>query len=102
MAGWRVDYCFRDTDNMVSVKDENFFLTSGNYRVSINAKVISLLAIPSKLSRCFLLDRVRIKQLKKKTPHYNPSCSKKKDSILSISGHGDSLFIFFIILFDLC
>lgn len=93
MNGWRLDYCCQDTDAMVSAKDKNFPLICGNHRVSINANVIfSLLAMPPKPKDVFSLTELESNSQKKNNTitHHVP----ERDSILSISGHGDHFFLF--------
>lgn len=76
---------------MASVKGKSFSLTCSNHRVSVSTNMIfSVLVMSSKVSRHFLLDRIRIKLLFLK--NCNSTDFRKKDSVLSINGHGHFSF----------
>jgi len=71
-----IDYCWKETQNdMATINDKISTLACSNHRVCMSTKVtFSVLAVSSNVSRCFLLDRIRIKPFFKRTSiHRVPS-----------------------------
>lgn len=60
-----IDYCWKEVQNdVVTINNKILTLTRSNHRVCLSTKVMfSVFALSPKVSRCFLLDRIRIKPL---------------------------------------